>query len=42
MEYPMSMKHVDTIYKLITSTELRTIIRPDLVNDTQDANLIQK
>lgn len=41
MEYPMSMKHLDTIYKLIVNTEFRfnTILQSDTDNNTKDDNL---
>ncbi len=44
IEYPLSMKHIDTIYKLIVNTEFRfnNILIPDNNNNTQDDNQMIK
>jgi hypothetical protein len=43
IEYPLSMKHVDTIYKLIVNTEFRfqNILKFDTENNTKDDNQIK-
>lgn len=43
MEYPLSMKHVDTIYKLIVNTEFRfnNILKFDTENNTKDDNQLK-
>jgi hypothetical protein len=42
MEYPMGMKYIDTIYKLITATEFRFnhILQYDTSNNSKDDNQI--
>lgn len=43
MEYPLSLKHLDTIYKLIISTEYRfnNILKFDTNNNTEDDNQLK-
>ena len=44
MEYPLGLKYLDTIYKLMLNTEYRfnNILKFDTNNNSQDDNLLQK
>lgn len=44
MEYPLGLKYLDTIYKLMLASEYRfnNILKNDISNNTQDDNQLQK